>query len=110
MQTECALINSIAVLKPKGKYLDAFTAKSFREEALKQHANGQRVFIIDLSNVEFIDSAGIGAIIHLYKTIGKEGKLSLCGLCPRITNVLMLVNLQSLTPIFPDLETALKGR
>ena len=108
MQTECTLINSVVVLKPQGKYLDAFTSKGFREEAVKQHGAGQRLFIVDLSNVEFIDSAGIGVIIHLHKMTAKEGKLSLCGLCPRITNVLMLVNLQALIPIFPNLETALK--
>jgi len=48
-------------------------AKSFRELLLVSINQGNKKFIVDLSNCQFIDSTYLGAIILMLKKINSEG-------------------------------------
>ena len=58
------------VCRPKGE-LDAFTVSQFRE-ALAELATTPRL-VIDLSEVPFIDSAGLGALIGGIRRTREQG-------------------------------------
>lgn len=108
MQSEVRMADDVAIVKAPNKFLDAFTSKAFRGEVMKLCEGGQRNFILDLSDIDFIDSAGIGVIILLYKTIGSEGSLLLCGVKERVDAALSLVSLKPLIPICKSVDEALK--
>ena len=76
-------------------------------EALAQ----ARVVVVDLSDVNYIDSAGIAALIGLYKRIAArpEGRLVLCGACEAIWGVFSTMKLDRLFPHHVDLEHALQA-
>ncbi|MHB1447200.1 MAG: STAS domain-containing protein [Acidimicrobiales bacterium] len=74
------------VCRPKGE-LDAFTVSQFRE-ALAELATSARL-VIDLSEVPFIDSAGLGALIGgIRRTREQGGDVSVA--CNRSTLIRLL--------------------
>ncbi len=65
--------------------------------------------IFDMSDVDFIDSAGIGFIVSVYKTLkSKNGKFALSGLKKKPKEVFSLTRLDKIIKIFEDLDTAKK--
>lgn len=53
--------------------LEAFTVKDLRSEQDKLMENGGKNFVIDLSPTEFMDSAGMSALVSLLKRSRQAG-------------------------------------
>lgn len=60
---------------------------------------GRKKIILNLANVVFMDSFGIGALIHIKNKISRDGKLLLMGLNPEVIKVFALAGLQKYFPI-----------
>ncbi|NDU71871.1 anti-sigma factor antagonist [Actinomadura sp. DSM 109109] len=60
------------VLIRVGGEIDYLTADSFRDHVLSHAAAPWRI-ILDLQDVEFCDSSGLGALVSLWKTVTAEG-------------------------------------
>lgn len=108
MSDDTTTLSQVALVKVPGKFLTAFTAKTFRSDVMQLHESGKRHFIIDMSAIEFIDSAGVGSLISLFKTIESEGSMCLCGVQKNVDEVLAMVNLKDLFPIYDNVEAAQK--
>ena len=60
---------------------DALAAEKLRPEFDRLVTSGSGDLSLDLSNVEFIDSSGIGAIVFLYKRmVGQKRRFEVTGL------------------------------
>ena len=57
----------IRIIELDGR-LEAFTVGAFREEIKVFLENDEHSFIVDLSKVEFMDSAGMSALVSLLKS------------------------------------------
>ena len=69
----------IVTLSLSGK-LDGTTAKAFEEKILGQIESGDRRFIIDLEQLDYISSAGLRVFALAGKRLDStNGKLVLCG-------------------------------
>jgi anti-sigma B factor antagonist len=69
---------------------------------------GVERLILDLSGVEFIDSAGLGALMILYGNMKvRGGKLRLVAPAARVLDVLKLTHTDSILRVDRDLEAAL---
>jgi anti-sigma B factor antagonist len=72
-------------------------------------ARESRVLIIDFTDVPYIDSAGIGALVGAYVTHNKGGRaLALVGVSERIHNALKVTHVDSFFRFFPSVVDALK--
>jgi anti-sigma B factor antagonist len=70
------------------------------------HETGPSV-IIDLSEVPWIDSIAIGALVRAFVSCNRSGrKLALVGLNHRVRNVLQLTNIDPLFEIYPSIAEA----
>jgi anti-sigma B factor antagonist len=73
-------------------------------------ANTSRQLIIDFTNVPYVDSAGIGALVGAYITHDKEGRsLALVGVNERVHNTLKITRVEQFFRFFdtvPDAEAA----
>ena len=68
------------------------------EEALDRSPKG---FIIDLSNVDYIDSAGISALVFAYRQLTKDGgKLAVIAVGGNVKKVLRITRLDALPGMF----------
>jgi anti-sigma B factor antagonist len=70
--------------------------------------DGVERLILDLSGVEFIDSAGLGALMILYGNMKvRGGQLRLVAPAARVVDVFKLTHTDSILRIDKDLEAAL---
>ena len=76
--TECQT-GDIVTLCLCGK-LDTISAKAFEEKILTRIESGTRFFVIDVSQLEYIGSAGLRVFVIASKRLnGVNGKIVLCG-------------------------------
>ncbi len=86
--------------------VDAANADDFKRGVLGAAGAAERV-VLDLSLVEFFDSAGMGALLSLQKAIRERGgKIALAGLNRAVQEVFQMVGFDVLFLIFPDVPTA----
>ena len=63
--------------------------------------------IIDLSEVPYMDSAGLGAILTAYASCQRSGKkFALTGICSRVMVLLEVTKVKALLPIFDTVDQA----
>ena len=80
--------------------LGAANANAFRDEARAALGDGQKHIEIDLSQTDFIDSCGLGALIALHKTAcARKGALRLVHPQPSVQQVLELTRMHQLFQI-----------
>ncbi len=79
--------------------INSDTVPVLQEEARKAIPGSKRV-VLDLGDVTYLDSAGLGALIGLYASAKRNGAtLSLANLTPRIIDLLRITHLAS---VFDD--------
>jgi anti-sigma B factor antagonist len=70
-------------------------------------ADISRALIIDLSNVPYVDSAGVGALVGAYVTRQNGGRsLALVGVCERIHNALNVTRVEQFFRFFDSVGAA----
>jgi anti-sigma B factor antagonist len=90
---------------PRIHYQNADAVKNGVVDLLNQ---GRSRLVLDLTDVEFIDSRGLGVLLSLHKSVGKEGVLSVC--CPGegVRRVLSMTRTDQVLRVADDLESALR--
>jgi anti-sigma B factor antagonist len=90
-----------------GPYLDVSNSKAFRE-ALQPVLEGYPAVILDLQNIEFIDSSGLGSLLSCLRAMNaKNGDLRLCGMCKPVQAMFELVRMHRLFAIYNTEEEAM---
>jgi anti-anti-sigma factor len=91
--------------------LDAVSAAEFDKEMVDQINKGESHFILDLSRVDYISSAGLRCILALSKKLKEmKGEIVLCGLQGGVKEVFDISGFSSIFTIYRTLEDALKGK
>jgi anti-sigma B factor antagonist len=71
---------------------------------------GDRRVVIDLSDVNYIDSASIGCLMDLYRqATAAGGTLKLCGVQKRVETMLTMTGAQNFLEIHPDEASAVRS-
>ena len=66
--------------------------------------------VVDLSDVTYIDSAGLAALIEaMQKVEGYGGKFLLAGLQETVRSIFEISRLDQVFQIFPDVDAAMAG-
>lgn len=88
--------------------LNMFSAPEFRTNLVKQLESGVKKFILDLTNLAFVDSSGIGVLVSFVSMARKtEGaKIVLCGLNAQIRSIFEVTRLLSVFTVVEDLPAA----
>ena len=102
-------IKNCTVIKCETTRLDASYAPEFRNFLLEKIENTLdlgNAIILDLSNVGFMDSSGLGAIVSIFKKLGSGTKLLLCGLNEQCTQLMKVTRLDSIFKLYQDVPSA----
>ena len=87
--------------------LDAYSEKQFTTFINDVLATNQLSVVIDLSNIDFIDSSGLGAMVQAAKKCTQSKRsFSVVG-NPRVVQTIKLVCLEDFLHLAPDLNTAI---
>ncbi|MEM6758088.1 MAG: STAS domain-containing protein [Pseudomonadota bacterium] len=97
------------IVTVKSARIDAAVAIEFKDAMREQTDNDFPSIVLDLSQVEFIDSSGLGAIVASMKNLGSDRSLILAGLTPNVEKVFRLTRMDSVFSVFPSLERALEA-
>ena len=101
--------DSISVIAVTGR-LDAVTAPAFEQMLLELIEQGEHSFIVNLSVLEYISSAGLRSILATAKQLkSKNGKLIFTGLQGAVEEVFKISGFHSIFKVFETEEKALKN-
>ena len=102
--TECStqtLDNGIEVIRP-ARRLNMVSAPRLSAVVAELVAAGHARIVIDLSQTEFIDSSGLGALVSCLKRARQAGgDLRIAGLTQQVRTVFELTNLDRILKIVP---------
>jgi anti-sigma B factor antagonist len=105
MQITERVVGDVMVLDLKGK-----VTLGEGDELLKDKVNsvvnqGHRKIVLNLADVPYLDSAGLGEVVRAYTTVSRQGgSLKLLNLTKRITDLLSITKLLTVFETF-DLES-----
>lgn len=93
----------VLVVSVRERRIDAAVVILFKEEMRGIIDGSTQRVILDLSQVEFLDSSGLGAVVSVMKHMGPERKLELARLTPTVQKVFRLTRMDSVFTIHPAL-------
>ncbi|MFJ8145608.1 STAS domain-containing protein [Streptomyces sp. NPDC096094] len=97
----------VALLKVEG-YLDVDTATEFQHHLANQLHHGRRHFLLDLSEVPFMDSSGMNIILRVYQEARElPGSVHIISPTPAVRRVLDLTGVSLTVPVSESLDEAL---
>jgi len=110
MQIDERQVGEVTILDLKGKI-----TLNEGDEVLKDKINSlilqnRKRILLNLADVPYIDSAGLGEIVRTYTTVSRQGgQLKLVNLTKRITDLLMITKLLTVFETFDVEQDALKS-
>ncbi len=95
------------VIKVKGR-MDAVTAPEFESECGKRMEAGEKVFVVDMSGLEYISSAGLRSILSTAKKLkALHGEIRFCALQGMVQEVFSISGFATMFPISDTLDAAI---
>ncbi|UCD51384.1 MAG: STAS domain-containing protein [Phycisphaerales bacterium] len=85
--------------------LDGETHETLHREILRLMAESPSVIVLDMDGVEYISSAGVGALASAKTSVTKEGgELAMTNLQPQVAKVLEIMRLVPVLGVFKNQE------
>jgi anti-sigma B factor antagonist len=103
-------IGSYTVISVSGKLMGGPETAEFSEYVNGLQKSGVSNLILDLGDVQWINSAGIGALIASFmsfKAVG--GVIRFANLSPKVRDVLQITKLAAVLEIYDSVESAERG-
>jgi anti-sigma B factor antagonist len=110
-------VDGVGVVRAHAQRIDAAVAIQFKDRfseitgKLDRDPPGKpgpdRTVLLDLTEVEFLDSSGLGAVVAARKLLGTDHRLALAGLQPAVEKVLRLTHMDRVFPIYADADAFL---
>jgi anti-sigma B factor antagonist len=97
----------VNVVKVSGE-LDVFSSPRLREMLLDVIDKGPLRLVVDLSDVTFLDSTGLGVLVGIYHRLrARSGSMSFVGANERVRRVFHVTQLTKIFVLHDTLEEAL---
>jgi len=93
---------SVTVLELSG-ILDGIRGNELRREVGNSVANGADILLLDLKEVKFIDSSGLGALVSAMQIVrNANGKLFICSISDQVRMLFELTKMDRIFQTFAD--------
>jgi anti-sigma B factor antagonist len=112
MQIDVGHDGTATVVRPVADRLDIEVAADFRGMLLSLIEQGHRQLVVDLHDVTFIDSSGLGALVSALKTIKRSngtGDVRLARVQPPVVSLLEIIRLNRVFTTYPDVGGAVQS-
>ncbi len=98
------------VLTPSGRITLGASVREMKQTFESMAAAGHVTIAMNLSEVPYVDSAGLGSIVQGVNMLRKKGgNLTLCCVQPRVSQLLELTNLTGVVRSFDSEEAAVQA-
>ncbi|HEX4545867.1 MAG TPA: STAS domain-containing protein [Candidatus Acidoferrum sp.] len=102
--------NGIYILSLRGRLVLGQESSGFQETVEKLLSSGNTRLVINLEHANYIDSAGLGALIEAYRTTKAQGgRLKLSNLGPNFKQALQFARLLEIFETYPTEAVAVES-
>ncbi len=110
MKIEMRTIGDVRVLDCSGKLTLGEGTMSIRNMVRDLLQGGAKKIILNLADINYIDSAGVGELVSTYTTVvNGGGQLKLLNMTKKLRDLLTITKLLTVFDIFDDEKAALAG-
>lgn len=101
--------DGVVVLEPKGKIMGGPDASLLHDKLYEYIQQNRKKVVIDLSQVDWMNSTGLGILISGYTTLrNNDGMLKLANVTDKIHSLLTITKLAGVFEAYPTVEDAIK--
>jgi anti-sigma B factor antagonist len=110
LQGTCREIGEIVIVDLSGKITLGEGSSVLRKTIRELLDHGHRKIVLNLYDVDYIDSSGIGELVSGYTTVrGLDGELKLLYLTKRVHDLLQITRLFTVFDVRSDEEDAIRS-
>jgi len=103
-------VGNVTVMDAAGRITLGEGASAFRDAIRDLATKGDKKILVNLSEVSYIDSSGIGEMVSSYTTVTNHGgQLKLLGLNKRVKDLLQITKLYTVFEVFDDEAAAIRS-
>src|SRR5438093_12676827 len=103
-------VGDVTSLDRNGKILIGEGDDALRDAVTRLVDGGKTKIILNLADVPYVDSAGLGEIVRCYTTVSREGgKLKLLNLTKKIQDLLAITKLLTVFDTYDSESDAIKS-
>ena len=100
-------LDAIAVMRPHRRLLGGEETEEFRDLARTLNEDGVACLVVNLADVDWMNSAGLGAVVDAHQRFTKRGAHVHIGACgARVQNLLEITRLAQILDLYPTEEAA----
>lgn len=107
MQMDITRRDDVAVFHLRERRLDACAAGDFKDQIIDFIDEGNHRLVLDMSEVDFVDSSGLGAMVSVLKRVGLDGDLVVCGVCEAVMRMFRLARMDKIFSLVGSEDEAL---
>jgi len=103
-------VGDVTVIDAVGRITLGEGASSFRDTIRDLVSKGEKKLVLNLGNVTYIDSSGIGELVSAFTTVTNQGgQLKLLNLTKRIQDLLQITKLYTVFEVYDDESAAVRS-
>ncbi|NJM83219.1 MAG: STAS domain-containing protein [Tabrizicola sp.] len=106
MQLKTVTRHNMLVVHVMQDRIDAACALEFKEAMREATAAPSARIVLDLAQVQFLDSSGLGAVVAVMKLLAPNRQLELSGLTATVAKVFRLTRMDTIFTIHTSIEDA----
>jgi anti-sigma B factor antagonist len=101
---------AVLVVMVHEERLDAHNSDELKAEISRLFESGTKNLLVDLKEVRFIDSSGLGVLVSGYKNASThQGSIKLCSLQTQVKSMFELTRLHRVFDIYQTIDEALES-
>jgi len=109
-QAVARALGNVSVIDVKGNIILGEGNVLIRQMLTDLMAQGKRLVVLNLREVDHIDSAGIGELVRSHSTLRRRGgQLKLANLSPKVKDVIEMTRLHTVFDIYGDEQSAVRS-
>ncbi len=103
-------VGDVTVIDAGGRITLGEGASAFRDIIRDMSAKGNKKLLLNLGEVSYIDSSGIGEMVSGFTTVTNNGgQLKLLGLSKRVKDLLQITKLYTVFEVYDDEAEAVRS-
>jgi anti-sigma B factor antagonist len=103
-------VNGVSVIDLEGRIVLGEESNSFRERVKSLLAAGKKKIVLNLANVSYIDSAGLGTLVATFHSARSQGAtLKLANLGQKFKEVLQVTKLMTVFDTYENEAAAIQS-
>ena len=103
-------VGEVTVVDAVGRITLGEGASTFRDSVRDLAANGHKKLLLNLAEISYIDSSGIGELVSGFTTVANQGgTVKLLNLTKRVQDLLQITKLYTVFEVFDDEAKAVRS-